>query len=156
MAEAERNRVQERTRESLEHRRETGGNLGGRPQLREGRRGLVRRLRGEGKSYREAAETCGVPLATAHRCEKSQSIQRGRYFASRKFLRPENLQPFTSHCPSLWARLLTPWITPEVLQCMQLLANLTTSAKRRNRIASHKRGWHRSCDPSRLHLLPMD
>jgi DNA invertase Pin-like site-specific DNA recombinase len=67
LAEVERNLIQERTRESVEHRRRTGGNVGGRPPLVEGRRELVRRLREEGKSYREVAETCGVSLATAHR-----------------------------------------------------------------------------------------
>jgi DNA invertase Pin-like site-specific DNA recombinase len=67
LAEVERNLIQERTRESVEHRRRTGGNVGGRPPLVEGRRELVRRLRDEGKSYREVAETCGVSLATAHR-----------------------------------------------------------------------------------------
>ena len=71
LAEVERNLVQERTRESVEHRRRTGGKLGGRPQLPDGRRVLVRRLRGEGKSYREVAETCGVSLATAHRYGKT-------------------------------------------------------------------------------------
>ena len=67
LAEVERNLVQERTRESVEHRRRTGGNLGGRPQLAEGRQELVRRLRSEGRSFREVANTCGVSLATAHR-----------------------------------------------------------------------------------------
>ena len=67
LAEVERNLVQERTRESVEHRRKTGGKLGGRPQLAEGRRELVRRLRSEGRSFREVAHTCGVSLATAHR-----------------------------------------------------------------------------------------
>ena len=67
LAEVERNLIQERTRDSVEHRRRTGGNIGGRPALAENRRELVRRLRGEGKSYREVAETCGVSLATAYR-----------------------------------------------------------------------------------------
>ena len=67
LAEVERNLIQERTRESVEHRRKTGGNVGGRPALAEGRRELVQRLRGEGKSYREVAAVCGVSLATAHR-----------------------------------------------------------------------------------------
>ena len=70
LAEVERNLVQERTRESVEHRRRTGGKLGGRPELPEGRKVLVRRLRKEGKSYRQVAETCGVSLATAHRYGK--------------------------------------------------------------------------------------
>ena len=67
LAEVERNLIQERTRESVEHRRRTGGNVGGRPPLPEGRRELVQRLRDEGKSYREVAVACGVSLATAHR-----------------------------------------------------------------------------------------
>jgi len=67
LAEVERSLIQELTRESVEHRRRTGGKLGGRPPLPEGRQDLVRRLRGEGKSYREVAEVCGVSIATAHR-----------------------------------------------------------------------------------------
>jgi DNA invertase Pin-like site-specific DNA recombinase len=67
LAEVERSLIQERTRESVEHRRRTGGNVGGRPPLAEGRRELVSRLRDEGKSYRDVAEVCGVSLATAHR-----------------------------------------------------------------------------------------
>ena len=43
LAEVERSLIQERTRESVEHRRRTGGNIGGRPPLAEGRRELVRR-----------------------------------------------------------------------------------------------------------------
>jgi len=55
----------------VEHRRRTGGNIGGRPALAEGRKELVKRLRDEGMSYREVAETCGVSLATAHRYGKA-------------------------------------------------------------------------------------
>ena len=67
LAEVERSLIQERTRESVEHRRRTGGNIGGRPPLADERRELVRRLRVEGKSYRDVATACGVSLATAHR-----------------------------------------------------------------------------------------
>jgi DNA invertase Pin-like site-specific DNA recombinase len=67
LAEVERNLIQERTRESVEHRRRTGGNIGGRPPLAEGRRELVRRLRKEGLSYRQVSEAVGVSIATAHR-----------------------------------------------------------------------------------------
>jgi len=67
LAEVERSLIQERTRESVEHRRRTGGKLGGRPPLPEGRQELVRWWRDEGKSYREVAEVCGVSIATAHR-----------------------------------------------------------------------------------------
>lgn len=70
LSEVERSLIQERTRESVEHRRRTGGKLGGRPPLAEGRRELVRRLRDEGRSYREVAEVCGVSIATAHRYGK--------------------------------------------------------------------------------------
>ncbi len=71
LAEVERNLTQERTRESVEHRRRTGGKLGGRPQLQETRRELVQRLRREGRSFREVAETCGVSLSTAHKYGRS-------------------------------------------------------------------------------------
>jgi DNA invertase Pin-like site-specific DNA recombinase len=74
LAEVERNLIQERTRESVEHRRRTGGNVGGRPPLPEGRRVLVKRLRSEGRSYREVAEVCGVSLATAHRYAKEVEV----------------------------------------------------------------------------------
>lgn len=71
LAEVERSLIQERTRESVEHRRRTGGKLGGRPALGDSRRSLVRRLREEGNSYRSIAATCGVSLATAHRYGKT-------------------------------------------------------------------------------------
>jgi DNA invertase Pin-like site-specific DNA recombinase len=67
LAEVERSLIQERTRESVEHRRKRGGNIGGRPPIAEGRRELVRWLRREGKSYRDVAVACGVSVATAHR-----------------------------------------------------------------------------------------
>jgi DNA invertase Pin-like site-specific DNA recombinase len=70
LAEVERSLIQERTRESVEHRRRTGGNIGGRPALAEGRKELIKRLREEGMSYREVAEACGLSLATAHRYGK--------------------------------------------------------------------------------------
>ena len=71
LAEVERSLIQERTRESVEHRRRTGGNVGGRPPLTKGRRELVRRLRDEGMSYRDVAEICGISVATAHRYGKA-------------------------------------------------------------------------------------
>lgn len=75
LAEVERSLIKERTRESVEHRRRTGGNVGGRPPLAESRRDLVQQLRGEGKSYREVAEVCGVSIATAHRYGKAMAVQ---------------------------------------------------------------------------------
>ena len=65
LPEVERSLIQERTRESVEHRRRTGGNIGGRPPLAEVRQEQLRRLRG--KSYRAVAEVCGVSIATAPR-----------------------------------------------------------------------------------------
>jgi DNA invertase Pin-like site-specific DNA recombinase len=70
LSEVERSLIQERTRESVEHRRRTGGKLGGRPPLTEGSRELVRWLRDEGKSYRDVTEICGISVATAHRYGK--------------------------------------------------------------------------------------
>ncbi|MDC0320046.1 recombinase family protein [Synechococcus sp. AH-551-G03] len=67
LAEVERNLVQERTRESVEHRRRTGGNIGGRPALGAERAALVARLRSEGLSFRKVAEVAGVSLPTAYR-----------------------------------------------------------------------------------------
>ena len=67
LAEVERNLVQERTRESVEHRRRTGGNVGGRPALCTERAALVARLRSEGLSFRKVAEVAGVSLPTAYR-----------------------------------------------------------------------------------------
>lgn len=75
LAEVERNLIQERTRESVEHRRRTGGNIGGRPSLAEGRRELVQRLREEGRSFRQVAEVCGISLATAHKYGAEKSLQ---------------------------------------------------------------------------------
>ncbi len=70
LSEVERSLIQKRTRESVEHGRRTGGKLGGRPPLTEGRRELVRWLRDEGRSYREVAEACGISVASAHRYGK--------------------------------------------------------------------------------------
>lgn len=71
-ADVERSLIQEQTRESVEHRRKTGGNVGDWPPLPENRRDLVRQLRGEGESCREVAEVDGISLATARRHGKSQ------------------------------------------------------------------------------------
>mgnify|MGYP001497217165 FL=1 len=52
LAEVERSLIQERTRESVEYRRATGGNLGGRPKTSQKKEKLVLRLREEGDSLR--------------------------------------------------------------------------------------------------------
>ena len=73
-AEVERNLVQERTRESVEQRRRTGGKLGGRPPLTVERQQLVRRLRAEGKSFPAVAQALGVSVSTAHRYGKAAAV----------------------------------------------------------------------------------
>ena len=50
LSEVERSLIQERTRESVEQRRKTGENLGGRPKTNSKKESLVLRLRKEGES----------------------------------------------------------------------------------------------------------
>ena len=56
--------IQERTRESVEYRRATGGNLGGRPKTAPKKEKLVLRLREEGESLRGIREQTGLAVAT--------------------------------------------------------------------------------------------
>ena len=67
LAEVERSLIQERTKESVEHRRRTGGNLGGRPKTSDKKERLVVRLRDEGESYRSIRDQTGLSLATIQR-----------------------------------------------------------------------------------------
>jgi len=64
LAEVERSLIQERTRESVEYRRQTGGNLGGRPKTPPKKEKLVLRLREEGESLRGIREQTGLAVAT--------------------------------------------------------------------------------------------
>ena len=70
LAEVERSLIQERTRESVEHRRRNGGNLGGRPKTSDKKERLVIRLRQEGESYRSIRDQTGLSLATVQRILK--------------------------------------------------------------------------------------
>jgi DNA invertase Pin-like site-specific DNA recombinase len=70
LAEVERSLIQERTKESVEHRRKTGGNLGGRPKTSDKKERLVIRLRDEGESYRSIRDQTGLSLATVQRIIK--------------------------------------------------------------------------------------
>ena len=65
--EVEREMTRERTLESVQHRRETGGNIGGRPKTNEAKERLVLRLREEGCSYRSIREQTGLALSTIRR-----------------------------------------------------------------------------------------
>jgi len=60
----ERELTQERTLASIEYRRKTGGNLGGRPKTSPKKEKLVLRLREEGESLRGIREQTGLAVAT--------------------------------------------------------------------------------------------
>ena len=73
LAEVERSLIQERTKESVDHRRKTGGNLGGRPKTSDKKERLVIRLREEGESYRSIRDQTGISLATIQRILKDET-----------------------------------------------------------------------------------
>jgi DNA invertase Pin-like site-specific DNA recombinase len=71
LAEVERELIRERTLESIEHRRATGGDLGGRRKSYSPEQAqLVRRLRQEGLSVRQVVKATGLSLATIDRIMK--------------------------------------------------------------------------------------
>ena len=74
IGEVERQMVIERTQESINHRRETGGNLGGRPKTNDEKEGLVLRLREEGCSYRSIRKQTGLALSTIRRIIVEQDV----------------------------------------------------------------------------------
>ena len=67
LAEVEREMIRERTQESVEHRRRTGGNLGGRPPLEKVKKDHILKLREEGHSLRKIRTLTGVSLAAVQR-----------------------------------------------------------------------------------------
>ena len=67
IGEVERQMVIERNQESINYRKETGGNLGGRPKTNNEKEGLVIRLRNEGCSYRSIRKQTGLALSTIRR-----------------------------------------------------------------------------------------
>jgi DNA invertase Pin-like site-specific DNA recombinase len=74
LAECERSMIVERTRESVEHRRKTGGNLGGRPPLEKVKRDHILKLRDEGHSLRQIKTLTGVSLSAVQRvCAEQQT-----------------------------------------------------------------------------------
>jgi DNA invertase Pin-like site-specific DNA recombinase len=74
LSEVEKSLIVERSRESVEHRRKTGGNLGGRPKTSNKKESLVLRLRKEGESYRSIKDQTGLALATITRIIKEQEV----------------------------------------------------------------------------------
>ena len=71
-SEVDKSLIQDRTRESVEHRRKMGANLGGRPKTNTKKEFLVFHLRKEGKSYRSIKEQTGLALATITRIVKEK------------------------------------------------------------------------------------
>jgi len=65
--EVERELTQERTIQSVEYRRKTGGNLGGRPKTSAKKEKYILRLREEGESLRSIQEQTGVAVKTIRR-----------------------------------------------------------------------------------------
>ena len=75
LAEVERELIRERTQESVEHRRRTGGNLGGRPGLPQIKKDHIIRLREEGNSLRQIVSLTGVSLAAVQKtCKEHQAV----------------------------------------------------------------------------------
>lgn len=74
LAEVERELIRERTQESVEHRRKTGGNLGGRPGLEQVKKDHILKLRDEGHSLRKIKTLTGVSLSAVQRtCAEAQA-----------------------------------------------------------------------------------
>ena len=65
--EVEREMTRDRVMESIEHRKATGGSIGGRPKTNQAKERLVLRLRDEGCSYRSIREQTGLALSTIRR-----------------------------------------------------------------------------------------
>jgi len=63
----ERELIRERTQESIEYRRKTGGNLGGRPSLPKIKTDNIIKLRKEGNSLRKIVALTGVSLASVQK-----------------------------------------------------------------------------------------
>ena len=74
LSDLERSLIQERTLESIQRRRERGGNLGGRPKTNIEKEGLVIRLRKEGCSYRSIRKQTGLALSTIRRIIVEQDL----------------------------------------------------------------------------------
>ncbi len=67
LIEIERLKIIARTQESLNYRKETGGNLGKRPKSNNKQESIVRRLRHESYSYRSIRNQTGLALSTIRR-----------------------------------------------------------------------------------------
>ena len=77
LAEVERSLIVERSRESIEHRRRTGGDLGGRPGLPQIKKDHIVRLRSDGHSLRQIRTLTGVSLSAVQKVCKEQEMELG-------------------------------------------------------------------------------
>ena len=67
LGEVERQMIIEKSQQSINYRKETGGKLGGRPKTNSEKESLVIRLRNEGCSYRSIRKQTGLALSTIRR-----------------------------------------------------------------------------------------
>ena len=74
LANVERNLIAERQRESVEYRRRTNGNLGGRPTLEKAKINNIIKLRREGNSLRKIVTLTGVSLSAVQRACKTEEV----------------------------------------------------------------------------------
>ena len=75
LSNVERNLIAERQRESVEYRRRTNGNLGGRPMLDKVKVTNIKKLRREGNSLRKIVTLTGVSLSAVQRaCKEEQAV----------------------------------------------------------------------------------
>ena len=74
LAEVERELIRERTMESIEHRRRTGGDLGGRPGLPEIKKNHIIKLREDGHSLRQIKTLTGVSLSAVQKVCKEHLV----------------------------------------------------------------------------------
>lgn len=74
LAEVERSLIVERSKESIEHRRRTGGDLGGRPGLPEIKKNHIIKLREDGHSLRQIKTLTGVSLSAVQKVCKEHLV----------------------------------------------------------------------------------
>ncbi|MDB4336948.1 recombinase family protein [bacterium] len=74
LAEVERNLISERTKESIEHRRRTGGNIGGRPPIANEKADAALKLRAQGMTFRAIGEVLNIAPSTICRLTQSKDV----------------------------------------------------------------------------------
>lgn len=74
LAEVERSLIRERTKESVEHRKRVGGNLGGRPPIPDEKVRVAEAMRAEGKSFREIGKVLEISASSVLRTLRRKHI----------------------------------------------------------------------------------